>query len=68
MDTKVYVEWRASLEKWTVRFRGAIHASFNTQAQAVDWAVRSFPGHAVEIERVQVRENSPRGVRPGEWR
>jgi hypothetical protein len=68
MDTKVYVEWRGTLEKWIVKYKGSIQASFGTQAVAVDWATRNFPGHAVEIERVQVRTNSPKGVRRGEWR
>ena len=68
MDTKYYVEWHPKENHWVVKYRGQIYARFNTQAQALDYGKSTFPGHSHETERVQVRENSPRGVKPGEWR
>jgi hypothetical protein len=68
MDTKYYIEWHAKIGKWVVKYLGKIQAHFDTQAEALQWGRGSFPGHGHETERVQVRENSPRGVKPGEWR
>jgi hypothetical protein len=68
MDTKLYVEWRKTLGKWIVRYQGQVISQHDTQAQAQEWVERNYPGHAYETERVQVRENSPRGAKRGEWR
>jgi hypothetical protein len=67
MDTKTYTEWRESLKKYVVLFRGAVQGTFDTKADADRWARQAFPGRGHESERVQVRENSPRGARNGEW-
>jgi hypothetical protein len=67
MDTKLYVEWRKTLGKWIVRFQGRVISQHDTQAQAQGWVERNYPSHAYETERVQVRENSPRGAKRGEW-
>lgn len=68
MDTKLYVEWRETLKKWVVKFQGRVIAQQDTQAEAQKWIQRNYPSHAYETERVEVRKNSPRGVKPGEWR
>jgi hypothetical protein len=68
MDTKLYVEWRETLKKWVVKFQGQVISQHDTQAEAQKWVERNYPSHAYETERVQVRENSPRGAKPGEWR
>jgi hypothetical protein len=68
MDTKLYVEWRETLKKWIVKFEGRIISQHDTQAEAQKWVERNYPSHAYETERVEVRKNSPRGVKPGEWR
>lgn len=67
MDTKVYLEWRAKLEKWVVEYRGQVQAQFDTKAEADQWMRASFPDHGKERERVQKRKNSPRGAKVGEW-
>lgn len=66
-DTKYYVEWHVRLGKWVVKYKGVIQARFDTKAEAEDWGRRHFPGHGHDSERVQVRKNSPRGARRGEW-
>jgi hypothetical protein len=68
MDTKLYVEWRETLKKWVVKFQGRVIAQQDTQAEAQKWIQRNYRSHAYETERVEVRKNSPRGVKPGEWR
>jgi hypothetical protein len=68
MDTKLYVEWRETLKKWVVKFQGRVISQHDTQADAQKWVERHYPSHAYETERVEVRKNSPRGARPGEWR
>ena len=67
IDTKYYVERRARVKKWVVEYRGEVKASFDTKEEAELWGRRNYPGHGHESERVQVRENSPRGARRGEW-
>ena len=67
MDSKLYIEWRQKLEKWVVEYREQIQAQFDTKAEAVQWLRRNFPDHGYETERVQVRSNSPRGAKPGQW-
>jgi len=66
-DTKYYIEKHKKIEKWVVKFQGGIKAEFGTKKEAQKWGKRNFPGHGHEEERVQVRSNSPRGVREGEW-
>ncbi len=68
MDTKLYVEWRETLKKWIVKFEGRVISQQDTQAEAQKWVARNYSSHAYETERVEVRKNSPRGVKPGEWR
>ena len=68
MDTKLYVEWRSTLGKWIVKFQGRVVSQHDTQAEAQKWVDRNYASHAYETERVQVRKNSPRGAKPGEWR
>jgi hypothetical protein len=68
MDTKLYVEWRETLKKWVVKFQGRVIAQQDTQAEAQKWIERNYPSQAYETERIEVRKNSPRGVKPGEWR
>ena len=68
MDSKLYVEWRESLGKWIVKYQGELKSQQETQEKAINWVESNYPGHAFEVERVQIRENSPRGVRRGEWR
>lgn len=68
MDTKLYVEWRETIKKWVVKFQGRVISQHDTQADAQKWVERHYPSHAYETERVEVRKNSPRGARPGEWR
>jgi hypothetical protein len=68
MDTKLYIEWRNRLGEWHVKFQGAVVSKHQTQAEAEKWVRRYYPNHGYEIERVVVRENSPRGVHIGEWR
>jgi hypothetical protein len=67
MDTKLYVEWRETLGKWIVKYQGRVISQHDTQAQAQKWVEHNYPSHAYETERVQVRENSPRGAKRGEW-
>ncbi len=67
MDTKYYVEWRERIQKWVVEYRGDIKAKFGTKEEAEQWGRANYPGHGHDSERVQVRKNSPRGVRRGEW-
>jgi hypothetical protein len=40
----------------------------DARKDGLGWVERNYPSHAYETERVQVRENSPRGARRGEWR
>jgi hypothetical protein len=68
MDTKLYVEWRETLKKWVVKFQGRVIAQQDTQAEAQKWIERNYPSQAYETERIEVRKNAPRGVKPGEWR
>jgi hypothetical protein len=67
MDTKYYIEWREQSQKWIVEHRGQIQAWFDTKAEAEAWGRSAYPGKGHESERVQVRENSPRGAKPGQW-
>ena len=67
MDTKTYTEWREALGKYVVLLRGQVQATFDTKKEADDWAQAAFPSRGHESQRVQVRKNSPRGVRSGEW-
>jgi hypothetical protein len=67
MDTKYYVEWRERIQKWVVEYRGSVQATFDTKQEAEDWGKRNFPGHGHESERVQVRKNSPKRAKRGEW-
>lgn len=68
MDSKLYIEWRESLQMWIVKYQGRVVAQRNAQAEAEKWVQNNYPNHAYEIERVIVRSNSPHGVRRGEWR
>lgn len=67
MDTKYYVEWRERIQEWVVEYRGSVQAKFATKEEAEEWGRINFPGHGHDSERVQVRKNSPRGARRGEW-
>jgi hypothetical protein len=67
MDSKLYIEWREKLGKWVVEYRGDIISRHDTKAEALRWKRLHYPDHGHESERVQVRENSPRGVKRGEW-
>jgi len=67
-DSKLYIEWRESLGMWIVKYQGSLISRHGTQASAEHWVQTRYPGHGYEIERVIVRSNSPRGVKPGEWR
>ena len=58
----------STLTKWIVKFQGRVISQHDTQAEAQKWVERNYPSHAYETERVEVRKNSPRGVKPGEWR
>jgi hypothetical protein len=40
MDTKVYLEWRAKLEKWVVEYRGQVQAQFDTKAEGINGCER----------------------------
>jgi hypothetical protein len=66
-DSKLYIEWRESLGSYVVLYRGQVLVRAGTQKEAIDWVESHYPNHAYEVERVQVRSNSPRGVRIGEW-
>lgn len=68
MDSKLYIEWRERLGKWVVEYRGNVVSQHNTQAEAEQWKRAQYPNQGYEVERVQVRNNSPRGVKVGEWR
>lgn len=68
MDSKLYIEWRERLRRWVVKYQGNVISQHKTQAQAEQWVLRYYPDHGYEIERVEVRKNSPHGVKPGEWR
>jgi hypothetical protein len=68
VDAKLYVEWHKALGKWVVKFHGRVISQHDNQAQAQEWVERNYPSHSYETERVQVRKNSPRGAKPGEWR
>ena len=68
MDSKLYIEWRESLGMWVVKYRGSVISQHAVQDEAERWVKRNYPNHGYEIERVQVRKNSPHGVKPGEWR
>lgn len=68
MDSKFYIEWHGSLGKWVVKYADHIQAQFNNQEEALHWGQRNYRNHGREIERVQVRSNSPRGAKVGEWR
>jgi hypothetical protein len=68
MDSKLYIGWRESLGKWIVKYRGRIKSEHNTQERAECWVQSNYPSHGYEIERVSVRDNSPHGVKKGEWR
>jgi hypothetical protein len=67
MDTKYYIEWREKIQRWAVAYQGNVQAKFNTKVEAEEWGRRNFSGHGHDSERVQVRRNSPRGARRGEW-
>jgi len=67
VDTKYYIKWHQRIEKWVIKYCGDIQARFDTKAEAQDWGTKNFPSHGHEEERVQVRSNSPRGARKGEW-
>jgi hypothetical protein len=67
MDSKLYIEWRPSLNKWVVEFRGQSQNKCDTKAEAIAWVERYYPDHGWESERVQVRENSPKGAKRGQW-
>lgn len=68
MDLKLYIEWRGSLGMSVVKYHGSVISQHPVQDEAERWVKRNYPNHGYEIERVQVRKNSPRGVKPGEWR
>jgi len=68
MDAKMYIVWRGASGVWVVLFHGNILHESDTQEKARDWLLRTHPGQGYEIERVQVRENSPPNARIGEWR
>jgi hypothetical protein len=67
MDTKYYIEWHERKGKWVVKYRGDIKAEFDRKKEPREWGRANYPGQGHEEERVQVRENSPRGARKGEW-
>jgi len=67
MDSKIYIEWRARGEKWVVENRGQVLARFDTKLEAKAWVRHHYPGEGFEEERVQVRDNSPYGAKPGQW-
>jgi hypothetical protein len=67
MDSKTYIDWRESENQWVVGKRGQIVARFETKLDAINWVRRHYPGEGFEEERVQVRENSPRGAKRGQW-
>jgi hypothetical protein len=67
MDTKYYIEKQKKSQKWAVEYQGDTHGGFDTKDEARDWGKRKYPGHGHEEERVQVRKNSPRGAKRGEW-
>jgi hypothetical protein len=67
MDSKLYIEWRERLGKWIVEYQGHVVSQHDTKAKAEEWVERSYPDHAYETERVQVRKNSPRGAKRGQW-
>jgi hypothetical protein len=52
---------------WVVKYRGRITSHRAVQGQAERRLKRDYPNHGYEIERVQVRKNSPHGARLGEW-
>ena len=68
MDSKFYMEWHGKLGEWIVKHGGNIVSQHDTQLQAEQWVKTHYPSHGREVERVQVRKNSPRGVKRGEWR
>lgn len=68
MDSKLYIEWSESLENWVVKYQGQVVSQHRTQSHAEQWVQGNYPNHGYEIERVQVRRNSPRGAKKGEWR
>jgi len=49
MDSKFYLEWRASLGMWVVEYHSDIRARFDTQAQAEQWVKAYYPRHGYEI-------------------
>lgn len=67
MDSKVYLVWRAKLNKWIVEYWGQIRAQFDRKDEGDAWMIANFPDHGKERERVVTRKNSPRGVKVGEW-
>jgi len=67
MDSKIYIEWRSREGKWVVENRGQILARFDTKLEAKKWVRRHYPGEGFEEERVVVREDSPKGAKPGQW-
>jgi hypothetical protein len=68
MDSKLYIQWREKVGKWVVEYRGNVVSRHDTQEEAEQWKKSHYPNHGHEKERVQVRKNSPPGVRVGEWR
>ncbi len=68
MDSKLYIEWRESFNKWIVKYQGNVISRHDIQEEAEQWVKTHYPGHGYEIERVVVRTNSPYGARVGEWR
>jgi hypothetical protein len=67
MDTKYYIDGRERIQKWLVEYRGNVQARFDTKEEAEEWRRLNFRGHGHDSERVQVRKNSPRGVKWEEW-
>jgi len=65
MSRRLCETWESASETWATR---RVISQHDTQAQAQQWVERNYPSHAYETERVQVRENSPRGAKRGEWR
>lgn len=44
MDTKLYIEWRGSLERWVVKYHGSVISQHDTQDDAEQWVRRTYPG------------------------
>jgi hypothetical protein len=67
MDTKYYIEKPKKIQKWVLEYQDVVQAKFDTKTEAKEWGRKHFPGHGHESERVQVRENSPKGAKKGQW-